>query len=135
VYLTGAASAYDLELEAQGTYVVRLEGRKHRPFELVRKLRGVVQSRQPDLVHSHLFHANVLVAKVLRSDPKIPLIHTAHIIEGRHRPLRPWFERRAALRASRVVCVSWMAGRQTGYRSQWDRYRSLLGCSRSGRDR
>ena len=106
VYLTGEASAYDLELEAQGIYVARLEGRKHRPFDLIRKLRGVVQSRQPDLVHSHLFHANVLAAKVLRSDPKIPLIHTAHIIEGRHRPLRPWFERRAASRATRVVCVS-----------------------------
>lgn len=106
VYLTGEASAYDLELEAQGIYVLRLEGRRHRPFDLIRKLRSVVQSRQPDLIHSHLFHANVLVSKALRADPKIPLIHTAHIIEGRHRPLRPWFERRAALRASRVVCVS-----------------------------
>lgn len=106
VYLSGEASAYDLELEAQGIYVARLGGRRHRPFELIRKLRGVVQSRQPDLVHSHLFHANVLMAKALRADSKIPLIHTAHVIEGRHRPLRPWFERRAVRRAARVVCVS-----------------------------
>lgn len=106
VYLTGQASSFDLDLEAKGIQVQRFEGRRRRPFELLGRLRDLIRNRQPTLVHSHLFHANVLASKALRGARQIPLIHTTHIIERRFRPLRPWLERRAAARASRVVCVS-----------------------------
>lgn len=105
-YLSGEPTAFDLELEAMGIRVVRLAGRKSRPFALARELGELVRARQPALVHSHLYHANVLASKVLAANQTVPLIHTVHVIERRYRPLRPWFERRAALRASRVACVS-----------------------------
>jgi len=105
-YLTGEPTAYDLELEAVGIRVARLLGRKSRPFELARKLDALIQDRRPMLVHSHLYHANVLASKVLGADPATSLIHTAHVIEGRWKPVRPFLERRAVTRASRVVCVS-----------------------------
>ncbi|MEE2888717.1 MAG: glycosyltransferase [Planctomycetota bacterium] len=105
-YLSGESTAFDLELEAMGIHVARLAGRRSRPFGLARRLGELLRARRPALVHSHLHHANVLASKVLAADQTVALIHTVHVIERRYRPLRPWLERRAAMRASRVACVS-----------------------------
>ena len=51
-------------------------------FGRVLTLRRIIRKESPDVVHSHLMHAN-LVARLVRMTCKFPLVNTIHIAERR----------------------------------------------------
>ena len=59
-----------------------------------------------DLLHTHLFHADLAgrLAAVAAGTPH--LVHSVHIAEARYRPWRFAFARLLAWRCDRIVCVS-----------------------------
>jgi glycosyltransferase involved in cell wall biosynthesis len=68
---------------------------------LVEVLRGRV-----DLLHTHLFHAD-LVGRVAAALAAVPhLVHTVHTAEGRFRPWQFAMARLLAGRCDRIICVS-----------------------------
>ncbi|MCA8958764.1 MAG: glycosyltransferase [Planctomycetes bacterium] len=105
-YLTGEPSPLDRRIAAAGVPVHYLGGVRHRPLRLLRELRARIAAVRPQLVHTHLHHANVLGAWALPRGAPTALLQTVHVIEGRRRPLRPVLDRIAARRAGAVVAVS-----------------------------
>lgn len=69
-------------LMSNGISVCYLNGSKTHPFAMARALAQIVRKFCPDLVHSHLMHANLLSRIALLSS-KIPLVNTIHIAEKR----------------------------------------------------
>ena len=68
-------------------------------------LRALLRAFRPQLVHAHLFHAN-LAARLLAPGTGAKVIGTVHVVERRRLPLRFWLERTTARRDDRTVCVS-----------------------------
>jgi glycosyltransferase involved in cell wall biosynthesis len=67
-----------------------------------RRLNHIISSFQPDLIHSWLFHANV-ITRVL-APRKIPVISSLRVAEPRR--LHLWLDRLTRKRCSRFLCVS-----------------------------
>ena len=53
------------------------------------RLRKIIRDFAPDVIHSHLFHANIVSRLALPKNCKIPLINTVHTMELR--PSRQWY--------------------------------------------
>ncbi len=75
----------------------------------VGKLRGLVRILRQwriDLLHTHLFHADLAgrMAAVLADVPH--LVHTVHVAEQRFRPWQYAYARLLNFRCDRIVCVS-----------------------------
>ena len=75
-------------IRSSGASIRYLGLRKFQP-NVIRKLRNAVLAEAPDIVHSHLIHANLLLRFALRKTG-IPLINTIHISE-RRRGKKPFF--------------------------------------------
>ena len=59
-----------------------------------------------DLLHTHLFHAD-LVGRIAASLAAVPhLVHTVHTAEGRFRPWQFAMARMFAGACDRIICVS-----------------------------
>lgn len=75
----------------------------------VLRLRRVVKALrkyQPDILHTHLFHADV-VGRFGAWYNEIPhLVHTVHVAEGRFRPWQFSFARFLSQGCERMICVS-----------------------------
>jgi len=83
-------------LGVQGRYDVLKLGRL---VELLRRGRF-------DILHTHLFHAD-LVGRLAGSLAAVPrLVHTVHVAEGRFRPWQFAFARFFADRCDKIICVS-----------------------------
>ncbi len=67
---------------------------------------AMVRATRPDVVHTHLFHADLAGRIGAWMTGRVPLVHTVHIDERRFRPWQFAFQRLAAARCDRVVCVS-----------------------------
>ena len=67
-----------------------------------RRLSRIIVSFQPDLIHSWLFHANV-VTRVI-APQRIPVVSSLRVAEPRRSHL--WLERLTRKRCSRFLCVS-----------------------------
>jgi glycosyltransferase involved in cell wall biosynthesis len=67
-----------------------------------RRLSRIVASFQPDLIHSWLFHANVITRVI--APRKIPVISSLRVAEPRKSHL--WLERLTRKRCRRFLCVS-----------------------------
>jgi glycosyltransferase involved in cell wall biosynthesis len=74
------------ELKKANVKVIALGVTKLTPWRL-RRLRNVVRDFAPDVVHSHLIHAN-LAARLFAAGRKRPLINTVHTVE--RRPSTRW---------------------------------------------
>jgi glycosyltransferase involved in cell wall biosynthesis len=72
----------------------------------LRKLAGLLRGWRPDVLHSHLFHAD-LVGRVGAWMAGVPhLVHTVRTAEGRFRPWHFALPRVFAGRCRRLICVS-----------------------------
>jgi glycosyltransferase involved in cell wall biosynthesis len=71
-----------------------------------RRLAGILREWPPDVLHGHLFHANLLGRWYGRRAGVPTILSTIHIAERRARPWRFWLERFADRRGMRTVCVS-----------------------------
>jgi len=67
-----------------------------------RRLSRIIVSFQPDLIHTWLFHANVITRVI--APRKIPVISSLRVAEPRRSHL--WLERLTRKRCSRFLCVS-----------------------------
>jgi glycosyltransferase involved in cell wall biosynthesis len=67
-----------------------------------RRLRRIIVSFQPDLIHSWLFHANVITRVI--APRRIPVVSSLRVAEPRRWHL--WLERLTRKRCSRFLCVS-----------------------------
>ena len=70
------------------------------------RLGALLRERRPDLLHAHLFHANLL-ARWYGHRAGVPaILSTVHIAERRWRPWRFWIDRRTDALGTLTVCVS-----------------------------
>jgi glycosyltransferase involved in cell wall biosynthesis len=81
------------------------------------KLAGLLRAWRVQLLHTHLFHADLAgrLAADLAGVPR--LVHTVHTVEARFRPWQYAFARLWAGRCERVICVSASARRAHARRS------------------
>ncbi len=99
------------ELRSAGAEVVFLGARKSSFLSLPFRLRRAIRSFRPDVVHSHLMHAN-LASRLALVGTGIPLVNTIHISE--HRPGKSLFfrlDRMTFPLASAATAVSESAAR------------------------
>jgi glycosyltransferase involved in cell wall biosynthesis len=70
------------------------------------KLTEVLRSQQFDLVHTHLFHADLAGRPAARLAAVPHIVHTVHVAEGRFRPWQFAYARFLSGYCDRIVCVS-----------------------------
>ncbi|MHC4983831.1 MAG: glycosyltransferase, partial [Planctomycetota bacterium] len=69
-------------------------------------LAGLLRSERIELLHTHLFHAD-LAGRLAASLAAVPhLVHTIHTAEGRFRPWQFAFTRFLSGRCDKLICVS-----------------------------
>lgn len=92
------------ELKACGAEVVSLGVAKDAPWRIGR-LKNVIRSEKPDIVHSHLIHANLTARLFI---PKqCPLVNTVHIAERRsNKRWHFWLDRLTKNRCTIQTAVS-----------------------------
>ena len=72
----------------------------------LRRLVHLLRNHRIDLLHTHLFHADLAgrLAASLAATPRV--VHTVHVAESRFRPWQYAFARFVGHRCDRIVCVS-----------------------------
>lgn len=104
--LSRAHGGHVARLREAGVPVVSLGMRgKHQVWRAWRLMR-VLREVQPDVLHAHMFHANVLARWAGRRAGVRNVVSTVHIAERRRRPWRFWLERRTDSLGAITVCVS-----------------------------
>jgi glycosyltransferase involved in cell wall biosynthesis len=93
-------------LRAAGVAVTVLGVRGRWDVLKLATLTDLLRRGRIDIVHTHLFHAD-LAGRLAAIGANVPhLVHTVHVAEGRFRPWRFAFARLLAGRCDRVVAVS-----------------------------
>lgn len=92
------------QLVAAGVPVETLGMRGKWDLPRLVRLRGLLRRLRPDILHTHLFHADV--AGRLAGPGAAHLVHTIHTAEGRFRPWHFAWARWATRQAERLICVS-----------------------------
>lgn len=75
-------------------------------FRAIKRLRWLVGEAAPDVLHTHLFHADLAAHVACRGLNIAHWVHTVHTAEGRFRPWRYTMVRLMANRYDRIVAVS-----------------------------
>lgn len=102
--LRGGQVAQMLQEAGVPVYVLDVRGRWDiGKFALLRR---ILKERRVDLLHTHLFHADLVgrPAAMLAGVPH--LVHTVHVAEQRFRPWQYAYARLMDYRCDRIVCVS-----------------------------
>jgi glycosyltransferase involved in cell wall biosynthesis len=100
-----------LELAAAGIPVTGLHRSRRRTLGCAKALAEIFHERQPEIVHAHLFHANI-AARYAKASLKgneykrLRVITTVHVAERRFRPWQFYLDRKTAEHAQCEVCVS-----------------------------
>jgi glycosyltransferase involved in cell wall biosynthesis len=100
-----------VELSAAGIPVAGLRRSRRSTLTCARELAARFRELKPEIVHAHLFHANMATRFArLKLNPdeneRIRLINTVHVAERRFRPWQFYMERKTAVHAQCEVCVS-----------------------------
>jgi len=104
VALRGGAVADWLAAAGVPVTVLGVRGRFDAPR--LARLIGVLRRARPDLLHTHLFHAD-LAGRLAAGAVGAPrCVHTVHVAEGRFRPWQFAWARLTAGGCDRIVCVS-----------------------------
>lgn len=99
------------ELSALGVPVCDLRLRRkwgfggRGPVAACLRLRRLLREWRPAVLHTHLFHANLL-GRLAARGLNVPVVSTCHIREARPRPWHFWLDRWTAPLARAEVCVS-----------------------------
>ncbi len=114
-YEVSVCSMLDVS-DSQGVYVGKLKdaGVGVMSLSLTRKwqlgramaLEQLLRDLRPDVLHCHMFHANVLGRWLGRRAGIPAIIATVHVVERRWRPWRFWLERKTDRLGTITVCVS-----------------------------
>lgn len=93
-------------LAAAGVPVHYLDAAHKADARALPRLRAVLAAGRFDVLHTHLFHANLLGRLAARRGAVRALVSHAHVVERRLRPWRRWLDRWTARRTDCQVCVS-----------------------------
>ncbi len=107
-------------------HVIGLKGKLSvlNPLHFLR-LRKILHRRNYDIIHTHLFHADIAARLAKPSDAK--LIYSVHIAEKRYRPWQFWLGRMFKKRCKKIIAVSQAAADHHARRSKFpaDYYRVI----------
>jgi glycosyltransferase involved in cell wall biosynthesis len=107
-------------LREAGVPVIGLDGWRRNLWGCARRLARVIAEHKPQILHTHLFHANIAGRLAVRrihrpphpdplpageGAPPVVLSHV-HIVERRFRPWHFWLDRRTAKYCAAELCVS-----------------------------
>ncbi|MDR0867053.1 MAG: glycosyltransferase [Planctomycetota bacterium] len=92
-------------LRERGVAVYDLGARRKTDVGVVWRLRRLLRELRPRVLHTHLFHANLL-GRLAAAGLHIPALSTCHIMETRPRPWHFFLDRLTARLAAGEVCVS-----------------------------
>ncbi len=104
VALRGGRVARMLEDAGVTVRVVKMRGK----WDAARLMRlpGILRELRPDIVHTHLFHAD-MVGRVMANCASVRhVVHTVHVVEGRFRPWQFFVARMLNGLCDKTVCVS-----------------------------
>lgn len=96
---------YAGRLQKAGVEVIDLEAYSRTDLGVIGRLWRVLGERSIQLLHSHLFHANI-IARLAARRLRIPVVSTCHIVERRWRPWHFCLDRWTARWCRCEVCVS-----------------------------
>ena len=100
---TGAVADW---LKNRGIDVMVLNLRNRFDFPALFRLVDFLRDRKVQLLHTHLFHADLVGRIAARIAPVPHVVHTVHVAEGRFRPWQYAWARIASGWCQRIVCVS-----------------------------
>jgi len=104
--VSGRQGACVGRLREAGVNVISLGLTHKRQLRRAMALRHVLRDLRPDILHCHMFHANVLGRWAGSRAGLRNIISTVHIAERRWRPWRFWLERQTDRMGAVTVCVS-----------------------------
>lgn len=93
-------------LTQAGVPVTVLDVRGRWDFVKLGDLAALLRRKRIDLLHTHLFHADLAGRLAAHRAATPHLVHTVHVAEARFRPWQYAFARLTAGRCERVICVS-----------------------------
>jgi glycosyltransferase involved in cell wall biosynthesis len=102
--LRGGSVAELLRVAGVPVHVLNMRGKWH--VWRARRLAAVLRAGRFDILHTHLFHADVLGRWAARQAGIAHVINTVHVAERRWRPWQFAWSRLTAGGADRIVCVS-----------------------------
>ena len=106
VSLDAAQGAMGQMLREAGVPVTGLDRHRRDLLGCARALRRLIREHQPDLLHTHLFHANLAGRLAARKHSALPVLSHVHIVERRFRPWQYWLDARTARYCVAELCVS-----------------------------
>jgi len=104
--ITGPQGLYAARLRDAGVDVVSLGLTRKWQLRRAMALQGVIDDLQPEILHCHMFHANVLGRWIGHRAGVPHIVSTVHVAERRRRPWRFWLERKTDPFGTITVCVS-----------------------------
>jgi glycosyltransferase involved in cell wall biosynthesis len=93
-------------LRAAAVKVTLAGAPRRRPVRALMRLARLLRRERIDLLHTHLFHADLAGRAAAALAGTARLLHTVHVAERRFRPHHFAFARLLAGRCDRIVCVS-----------------------------
>lgn len=94
------------ELAGSGVRVLSVGMRTKLDFFALWRLERILKEEAVQMLHTHLFHADILGRLAAAKAGVRAVISTAHVVEGRFRPWRHWVERATSHLVDAEVCVS-----------------------------
>ena len=104
--VSGEQGVYVGRLKDAGADVLSLNVTGKLQLRRALALENLLRGLRPDILHCHMFHANVLGRRIGHRVGISNIIATVHIAERRWRPWRFWMERRTDPLGTITVCVS-----------------------------
>lgn len=94
------------KLESEGIRHICIGGKNWRDFSIILKLRKVLITLKPDIIHSHLFPPEYFVP--IAAPKNIPLLHTEHSVSNKRRslPIARLLESFIYRRFRTIICIS-----------------------------
>jgi len=96
---------YAFRMEAAGVRVEALEKKGRVDLGFLGRLVGLIRRERIDLIHSHLFTAN-LWGRIAAGITRVPIVATEHNVDHWKKPYHFWMDRIVASISRKVICVS-----------------------------
>ena len=93
-------------LRAADVPVVGLNVWRRNPWACAKRLAEVIEAHRPDILHTHLIHANLAGRLAVRGRARPVVISHVHTVEWRRRPWHHWFDAWTARHCRLELCVS-----------------------------
>lgn len=106
VSLDAGRGAIGDALRAADVPVEGLNVWRRNPWACAKRLNEVIEAHRPDILHTHLIHANLAGRLAVRGRARPVVISHVHTVEWRRRPWHHWFDAWTARHCRLELCVS-----------------------------